>query len=496
MDVVSASIDGIAAEVYRKESLRASLIRGDQNEMFLLVPSQPIQSGTHQVVIHHEGNVIGDAGNGVYYVASRVNWYPQRGNHFADYDLSFRFPRRLSLVASGELISERVEGGEKIVHRKSSSPIRFAGFNLGDYIKSSATKGDLQVDLYANRNLEKALEKNSGKAEFTRPAADRISAMAQEIADYYSWLSSRLGPPPQRVLSVSPIPGQFGQGFTGLLYLSTLSYLGLPEGLSREMQMYYSGLLYAHETAHQWWGNSVTSPHYGDDWLQEALSNYLALLALERKGGPEPLKELLEEFRHRLLQEDSQGDLVDAIGPVTFGVRLQNSKSPAAWRTIVYDKGTWIIHMLRKRMGDELFWSLLTDLASRYRYQTMSTAQFQRAAADHLAKQNSSPETYRSLDPRLEVFFDTWVYGTGIPEWKLEWKTKKTGTQIHLTGTIFQSGVPDDFVDIIPVQISFADGNSVRRWIRTIGEETGFQIPFTAVPVNVELDPEREVLKR
>src|SRR5574341_2031451 len=95
--------------------------------------------------------------------------------------------------------------------------------------------------------------------------------------------------PPLRRLTVSPIPGGFGQVFAGLVYLSTISYLDpreRPPAVRQEFeQLFFSEILHAHETAHQWWGNVVTSASYRDDWIMEALSNYCALLHLERRKG-------------------------------------------------------------------------------------------------------------------------------------------------------------------------------------------------------------------
>ena len=94
------------------------------------------------------------------------------------------------------------------------------------------------------------------------------------------FMSANFGPPPLKTLTVSPIPGTFGQGFPGLLYLSTLAYLkpeDLPMAVRTDSQRrFFSELLHAHETAHQWWGNLVTSGSYQDDWLMEALANYSA----------------------------------------------------------------------------------------------------------------------------------------------------------------------------------------------------------------------------
>ncbi len=498
MEVTSASVNGSPATIFRKDSLRANLLRGDSNEELLVIPDEPLVPGIHEVTIHHKGDIVMDAGNQVYFVASRVNWYPQRGNSFADFDLIFRYPGNLGLVASGELVSEKTEGGERITHRRSVLPIRYAGFNLGNYELTSVRKDRYQVDLYSNRALEKHLEESSKKTVLVHPGTERLQSMAQEIADCFSWLASRLGEPPQQTLSVSPIPGQFGQGFAGLLYLSTLSYLDHQENrnLSHEMQVYYAGLLHSHETAHQWWGNTVTSPGYEDDWLQEALANYMALLTLERKSGMDAVQDLLDGFRERLFRREEDGTEVESTGPVTFGTRLQTSRSPGAWRTIIYDKGTWVIHMLRRRMGDELFWQLLRDLSARYRFQTLSTEQFQRVAASHLARLPGGIGSYRAADPQLDIFFETWINGTGIPKLQLEWKEVVKLPRRSVQGTIRQSEVPDDFMDVVPVEIRLQNGQRFVHWVRMTLDSTSFQITVPGPVADVQLDPEHAVLKR
>src|SRR3974390_2625444 len=101
-------------------------------------------------------------------------------------------------------------------------------------------------------------------------------------------MSARFGPPALPHLTVSPIPGTFGQGFPGLVYLSTLSYLkNLPQPArtSEPEQIFLSDLIQVHETAHQWWGNRTWSSGYRDSWLMEALANYSALLYMEKSRG-------------------------------------------------------------------------------------------------------------------------------------------------------------------------------------------------------------------
>lgn len=519
MKISEATVNGTPAEVFRPQSLRSNLLRGDQNETFLIVMPQSVEPGKEcQITVNHDGDVIHDAGNKVYFVASRINWYPQRGTQFANFNLTFRYPRILSLIASGELADERVEGEERISHRRSPVPLRFAGFNLGDYIKTGLERGGYKVDVYANRQLESALEQRPVHLSLppppgsfprrrlpdtpsiittpvTRPQVN-LQSMSASIAEELEWMAQRLGPPPLKTLAVSPIPGQFGQGFPGLLYLSTLSYLepqSAPLGGSREE--FFGDMLHAHETAHQWWGNAVASAGYEDDWLQEALANYMALGILEKRKGVRAMDAVLTEYRNRLLRKDSEGNIPDAAGPVILGIRLQSSNAPGAWRTVIYDKGSWIIHMLRRRLGDDLFWALLLETAKRYQRQSLTTTQFRDLAAEFVSKQ-ASKGTYREVDPKLDSFFDTWTQGTGIPGLKLNWSIKGAAPRATLTGTVTQTDVPEDFSDTVPVEIQLGRGKSLTKWIRTASEPVSFTVVLPSAPVKVLLDPQNAILKR
>ena len=86
--------------------------------------------------------------------------------------------------------------------------------------------------------------------------------LADEIASAMEFMTSKFGPPVLPNLTVSPIPGNFGQGFPGLIYLSTSSYLKtaatMKPGYQMQRQALLDDMLPAHETAHQWWGNILT----------------------------------------------------------------------------------------------------------------------------------------------------------------------------------------------------------------------------------------------
>ena len=81
--------------------------------------------------------MLSDAGGGLLYVGARGTWYPNRGISMANYDLTFRFPQSWSLIATGKRVSLEREGGDFVGHWISERPIPIAGFNLGEYVRST-----------------------------------------------------------------------------------------------------------------------------------------------------------------------------------------------------------------------------------------------------------------------------------------------------------------------------------------------------------------------
>ncbi len=515
MAVSAANIDGKPAEVFRRESLRANLIGRRSNEPFLLVLPEPFLPDTrHEIEVRHSGRVIRQAGNDVFFVANRTNWYPIHDPQFTTFDLTFRAPKVWQVVATGEQIEDRVEGDTRVTRHLTRSPVRLAGFNVGDYASVKVARGGFNVEVCANKALETGLgaratsyvlvppawtnrpgmpRRPSEVVTVSVPAPDplsRLSSLAQSIATDFEWLAQQLGPPPLKTLTVSPIPGFFGQGFPGLLYLSTVTFLAesdRPVPLRTPSQsVFYSDILPVHEVAHQWWGNLVTTGSYRDDWIMEALANYSAWLVLEKKRGPRALDDQLA-LSLTSLRIQREGASVESAGPLTWGIRLQSLSPPDPWRPIIYDKGAWVIHMLRRRLGDAPFMQMLAAITSRYSYKPLSTEQFREIAAEF------SPKGLP--DPHLENFFDNWVYGTGIPQLNISTSTRGKAPALDLKVTVSQTGVPDDFSIDVPVEIRFpGQAKPITKWVRTGPDPAILSVRLRSAPSKVELAPGAAVL--
>ncbi|MGP0071248.1 MAG: M1 family metallopeptidase [Bryobacteraceae bacterium] len=501
MRVTAASVDGRPVEVFDRESLRSNLIQANEERQLLLVSDSPLDPAVpHEIEIHHQGAVIRDAGNQVYYVGSRGSWYPRTGGGLANYDLTFRYPKDLTLAATGTSVEDRIEGEWRITHVKTDVPIRFAGFNLGNFQSVVQEHNGYRVQLYANHQLERALTpkavlppmppvddpfrrwrpKAAGEPNSLPPSgppnpAARMDELTKGLLDTLDFMTEEFGPSPIRNIAVTPIPGGFGQGFPGLVYLSTLAYIDpgqRPQALRQPYeQTFYSELLETHEVAHQWWGNLVVPASYRDNWLIESLANYSALLLLERRKGIKAVDAVLDDYRTHLLTKTAAGRTLDSAGPIVWGYRLESSLAPDAWRIVTYEKGTWIIHMLRRRLGDEKFLALLRDIASHHH--SISTEEFR-----DLARQYAP----QSPDRDLKIFFDNWIYGTGIPAVKLSyaWHAAK------LSGTLVQRDVDEAFTAYVPVEVQTGTKTTV-YWLPTANDPVPFSIALKSPPTRVAL---------
>ncbi len=143
--------------------------------------------------------------------------------------------------------------------------------------------------------------------------------------------------------------------------------------------------VYVHELAHQWWGDAVTVKSWKDIWLSEGFASYSEALYYENKSGHDALV----------------STMMGKAG--TFeGKRLYNP-SGNLFDRVVYNKGAWVLHMLRNQVGDENFWKILRNYYEKFKYKNASTEDFIKVCEETTGKD-------------LKKFFDQWVYsGEGIP---------------------------------------------------------------------------------
>lgn len=519
---LATSAGPVELEFFQNPLVEESEIRRRGNDQVTVVlPSRTVADQSFTLIFRYEGEVISDAGNGVLFVGARGIWYPNLGMRPAHFDLRFACPRRLVLVATGDRIEDKEEGEWRISRWKSRVPLRVAGFNLGEYEKGEARAGGIQIEVFANKQVEPdfgqpairlPIDPMARRTRATRPPlplalsipppADMASVsarVAREAAQSVELFTKWFGPLPFGRVAISPIPGNFGQGWPGLVYASTMSYVVPHElthpGLPRIAEIFYRAVLRNHELAHEWWGNAVLPAGLRDEWLIESLSNYAALMFLEtRKGGDQDVKLVLDRSRRDLL-EKVEDEPAERAGPPVLGQRLNSSRYPNGVDLVMYKKGTWIIHMLRQLMrdpktgSDAAFFKFLRAVRQAFEDKPLSTPEF-RALAEKFVVPAANLEGKTSL----EWFFDQWVYSTGIPEIRVKSAVERRAGRLHVKGTVTLDGVDEGFALPVPVYAQTARGQVLLGIVSALGKETSFSFPVLAAPQKVLADPQNTLL--
>jgi hypothetical protein len=500
-------------------------VRGN-DYLYVALPQSAQAENNFTIHFHYRGNIISDAGNEVLFVGARESWYPHLGDSadFALYDLTMRWPKKLRLIATGSEVDERVDGDFRIGRWRTEKPVSVAGFNLGEYASTSVSNTNYSIDVYANRQLEQELTRRLARADIAttnpgsmrRPTlgmtveapihtpspADALKQLGKQIDTSIRFYENYSGPFPFNHLSVSQIPGTFGQGWPGLLYISTFSFLPTEAqqraGLTSSGQEHFSELVPFHEVAHQWWGNVVGWSSYRDQWINEAIANYLALLFADTRKNPDhTLHVWLQRYRQSLLQKSPNADEpAGDIGALTLGARLDSSKSPSAYEDLIYSKGAWVIHMLREMLRqpganpDARFNTLLHTLTSKYAYRALSTDDLR-----HEVEAVMTPAMDLEGGRSMEWFFEEWVRGTGIPHYRAEFSVHKSESGYVVRGKLFQSGVPQSFIARVPLYSANAGGRPVLLGtVVAAGAETSFRLASQNPVRKIVIDPQMTLL--
>ena len=354
------------------------------NDLVAVVFPAPLQAGQNiELRFTYGGEVLSEAAAGLLYVGARGTWYPNRGIAMSNFDLEFHYPPGWTLLATGQRIdtpadthatlAETTPPAEQVSRWVTERPIPLAGFNLGRYQRVEARAGDVVVEAYATKTMERGfpqVEKEivvpdpsvvtggsvSPLAVTTPPPSparneQMVANMSAHAIDSYSrWF----GPYPFRRLALTQFPGNMSQGWPGLVFLSSLSYLSNEEKSHLHLssvEQTLVGVVIGHETAHQWWGDLVTWNDYRDQWIPEALANYSALMLVEAEDSTK-FHEVLDKYRNDLFFKNPAGVRLMEDGPVTLGTRLSCSQFPTGYETISYGRGTWLFHMLRYMMRE------------------------------------------------------------------------------------------------------------------------------------------------
>jgi aminopeptidase N len=299
-----------------------------------------------------------------------------------------------------------------------------------------------------------------------RPTLPGAFAQAGEIVRYFS---SLVGPFPYEKLAHLQSATRFGgmENATAIFYADEAFRTGrMNEGLI------------AHETAHQWFGDAVTEREWSHLWLSEGFATYFAALWTRHAHGDSAFRGDMTRIRSTVL-----GDTEDVPTHPVIDTAQRNLM--ALLNANSYQKGGFVLHMLRKQVGDSAFFGALRAYYSRFRDGT--------ALSDDLraAMERTSGQT-------LDWFFDQWLRRPGYPELAVTWSLDPSSQQVTLD--IVQGSRFGAFRLPLTVEVRDASGTVQRETVLVPAESHArLALPRGSrpmVPSSVVIDPDVELLAR
>ncbi|HEV8233396.1 MAG TPA: M1 family aminopeptidase [Gemmatimonadaceae bacterium] len=402
------------------------------------------------------------------------NW-PNRARHWipsidhpsdkATVTWRVRAPSERTVVANGKLVSTHTvrdaEGRERVesVWRESR--------RIPVYLMVIAAAPLERFDLGDTDCGLAELQRCVPQAVYTAPEQQGFLpgpfARAGEIVQLFSNL---VGPFPYEKLSHLQSSTRFG----GMENASAIFY---SDGGFRRRSM--TDEVVAHETAHQWFGDAVTERDWPHLWLSEGFATYFAALWTRAARGDSAFRVQVSGIRDAVLTDTiavPKRPVIDSIETDLFALLNRNS----------YEKGGFVLHMLRGQVGERAFFDALHGYYAKHRHATAVTDDL-RAEMERASRQS------------LGWFFDQWLRRPGYPEVTATWSYDAGAHEVVIRVT--QSGRFGAFQ--FPVTVAAIDSAGVAhratgQMAATTGATQQLRIPLAAAPASVALDPDVELL--
>ncbi len=397
-------------------------------------------------------------------------WYPSPADD--DYftaKVSITIPPGYSLVATGVLVEKSklmgLEGIRDVEHVgspvfvfESKKPVKYLSFIVGKLSKLAEDSTPFPLQYYQALNVRGW-------------PWDYLEETKKILALYVSWFGSY---PFESFSIVHRLWPQIG-GFSppsfvvlnDMLQMSQeyrRSLISSPVALSRWREYFM-----AHEIAHQWWGQGVTWDSYHDLWLSEGLAQFASVLYLKEKYGEKAFSAILRKF-------SSWTKRMTNWGAITMGSRISYFNYEA-FQSIVYDKTTLVLFLLKDYLGQDVFFRALKEFFIQKRFSKAKTGDFIRI--------------FEKISGRdLRPFFENWFNSYLLPEVSVAHSLEKTGKQYRLKFTIVQSKK----LFVFPLWIEWKEGGEKKRKRLLIEKSIqDFSFSTSKKPKNIVINPDEAV---
>jgi hypothetical protein len=354
--------------------------------------------------------------------SNRSYWYPQAPySDYATARMRINVPAGVDCIASGTLapgfpVLDEPDGppkdpalARKLYLFNAAQPVRYLSFILSRFVRADAqtvvfppsTAVTDGVALTGTSYGSLALTVDANPRQL--PKGHDLSPRAADIARFYE---SIIGDCPYDSFTVAlvenDLPGGHSPAYFAVLNqqlpTSPLVWRNDPAAFAG-----YGDFFIAHELAHQWWGQAVGWQNYHEQWLSEGFAQYFAAMYAEHQRGPDGFASVLRQLRKWSMDMSAQG-------PVYLGYRLGHIRNESrVFRALVYNKGAAVLHMLRRLVGDDVFFRGLRRYYRASRFRKVGTEDLRVA----MEAESGKP---------LERFFERWIYGSSLPRLQVSYR--------------------------------------------------------------------------
>ena len=230
----------------------------------------------------------------------------------------------------------------------------------------------------------------------------------------------------------------------------------------------------AHETAHQWFGDAVTERDWPHLWLPEGFATYFAALWTRAARGDSAFRVQMADIRQTILADSesvAKRPVIDTIETNLLALLNRNS----------YEKGGFVLHMLRNEVGERAFFNALRAYYATFKHATATTDDL-RAAME------------REVKRPMSWFFDQWLRRPGFPSVTAEWSYDAGAKEVAIT--VSQSSAFGNYQFPLTIAVIDSAGGQHRTTLTmpSSGAAGAVRVPLASAPANVVLDPDVALL--
>jgi len=375
------------------------------------------------------------------------NW-PDRGHHWlpvvdhpsdkSSVDFSVIAPMHYSVIANGLKVEESfITEKRKLTryHEEVPIPVKVMVVGIARFaMEVSGCVDNIQVESWVYPQ-----NKADGFFDYS---------VSSKVLDYFH---THVGPYPYKKLANVQSKTSFGgleNANTIFYYENSVTGKGVVEGLI------------AHETAHQWFGNSASENDWHHVWLSEGFATYFANLYLEHVYGHDRMVKEEKTDREQVIQYFAKNPAPVLDTTITDLMKLLTTNS--------YQKGGWVLHMLRHEMGDINFWKGIRNYYAAYKNSNALTSDFQGKMEE-------------ACDRDLSWFFKQWIYKGGHPKIGGTWHYDEATKNLTIELTQEQSS-------LFKFPLDIGIGTEVKT-VKIDKKTEGFSFTLNSKPAQITLDP-------